>query len=123
PSRHAPVCYLVLTDTATPDPFPLALHDALPISLDATDEEPSMPSPTSTPEERSFDRELRELLEHAIAELPVEFRTVFVLRAVEQMPAIDVAECLDIPVQTVKTRFRSEERRVGKEGRSGGSQE
>src|SRR5690606_39282872 len=84
PSRHAPVCYLVLTDTATPDPFPLALHDALPISLDATDEEPSMPSPTSTPEERSFDRELRELLEHAIAELPVEFRTVFVLRAVEQ---------------------------------------
>ncbi|HLV67811.1 MAG TPA: RNA polymerase sigma factor [Polyangiaceae bacterium] len=91
----------------------IAIHEAISrvrrqkrvTPLDATDEEPSMPSPTSTPEERSFDRELRELLEHAIAELPVEFRTVFVLRAVEQMPAIDVAECLDIPVQTVKTRF------------------
>jgi RNA polymerase sigma-70 factor (ECF subfamily) len=58
-----------------------------------------------TPEQRVSDAELRAITEAAIDELPRDFRLVFVLRAVEQMSVADVAECLGVPAQTVKTRF------------------
>jgi len=59
----------------------------------------------STPEQRVSDAELRAITEAAIDALPRDFRLVFVLRAVEQMSVADVAECLGVPPQTVKTRF------------------
>lgn len=52
--------------------------------------------------------QIRKLLETAIAELPENFRTVFVLREVEGLTSEETAEVLDVPVATVKTRlFRS----------------
>ena len=51
------------------------------------------------------DRELGVILEEAIDALPEGFRTVFVLRAVEEMSTTETAECLDIPEDTVKTRL------------------
>ena len=49
-------------------------------------------------------RELRDVLESALAELPPHYRAVIVLRDVEGMSTTDVADSLGIPVGTVKTR-------------------
>lgn len=72
-----------------------------------TDEEPrAMSSDLSrTPEQLANDQQLRAVLEKAIDALPDDFRTVFVMRAVEQMTGVETAECLGIPEDTVKTRL------------------
>jgi RNA polymerase sigma-70 factor, ECF subfamily len=57
------------------------------------------------PDEAASSAEVRRLLEGAIARLGEPFRLVFVLRAVEQLPVADVAECLQLDEATVKTRY------------------
>lgn len=57
------------------------------------------------PERRAGDRELAKLLEEAIDELPDHYRTVFVLRAVEELSVAETAEALEIEEETVKTRL------------------
>ena len=55
--------------------------------------------------------QIRRLLEHAVAELPDPFRTVFVLREIEGLTSEETAAVLDLPVATVKTRlFRGRKR-------------
>jgi RNA polymerase sigma-70 factor (ECF subfamily) len=49
--------------------------------------------------------EVRRLLERRIDELPVTFRTVFVLREVEELSVEEVSACLEIPAATVRTRL------------------
>jgi RNA polymerase sigma-70 factor, ECF subfamily len=49
--------------------------------------------------------EIRNILEQRIDELPVAFRTVFVMREVEDMTVQETAECLSIPEATVRTRL------------------
>jgi RNA polymerase sigma-70 factor (ECF subfamily) len=49
--------------------------------------------------------QLRALIETRIDRLPDAFRTVFVLRAVDEMSVREVASALDIPEATVRTRF------------------
>jgi RNA polymerase sigma-70 factor (ECF subfamily) len=61
--------------------------------------------PPTSPEQKASDAEMRIVLERAIDELPHEFRSVFVLRAVEGMSGAETAECLGIPEETVKTRL------------------
>jgi RNA polymerase sigma-70 factor, ECF subfamily len=56
--------------------------------------------------------QLRRLLEHAVAELPDQFRAVFVLREIEGMSSEDTAEALGLPVATVKTRLFRGRRRL-----------
>jgi RNA polymerase sigma-70 factor, ECF subfamily len=58
-----------------------------------------------TPEQNAAAAELRPVLEAAIDALPVAFRTVFVMRAVEQLSTQETAEALEILPETVKTRF------------------
>jgi RNA polymerase sigma-70 factor (ECF subfamily) len=72
-------------------------------------EEDSMADPTAEPPDAAAMRgELRRLLERRIDELPAQFRTVFILRDVEEMTVEEAAECLDIPEATVRTRaFRA----------------
>ncbi|HEV7606449.1 MAG TPA: RNA polymerase sigma factor [Steroidobacteraceae bacterium] len=51
----------------------------------------------------------RALLEHAIDTLPENFRTVFMLRAVEGLDVRETAECLGVNSATVRTRlFRAQ---------------
>lgn len=57
------------------------------------------------PEQGAQRAETRRLLEKKIDALPDAFRTVFVLRAVEEMSVEEVAVALDIPEATVRTRF------------------
>jgi RNA polymerase sigma-70 factor, ECF subfamily len=49
--------------------------------------------------------EMRRLLERRIDELPVAYRTVFVMREVEDMSVEETARSLDIPSSTVRTRL------------------
>lgn len=49
--------------------------------------------------------QLRQLLEDAIAKLPDDFRSVFVLREIEGLSSAAVAEILALPEATVKTRL------------------
>lgn len=57
------------------------------------------------PEQQAYDRELRLVLERAIASLPDAYRSVFVLRVVEGMNTAEAAECLGLTPHTVKTRL------------------
>jgi RNA polymerase sigma-70 factor (ECF subfamily) len=91
----------------------IAVHEALArvrrgrrfSPLESHSEEPVMAAQTTSPEAQASDGEMRAALDRAIGELPEEFRTVFVLRAVEEMSGAETAECLGIPEETVKTRL------------------
>ena len=49
--------------------------------------------------------QVRGLLQDAIASLPVIYRSVFILRAVEEVSVEETAFCLGVSAETVKTRF------------------
>lgn len=57
------------------------------------------------PEGAAFGREVRLLLEAAVEALPESYRTVFVLRHVEELSTAEAAECLELSEETVKTRL------------------
>lgn len=57
------------------------------------------------PEREAYDRELKLVLERAIESLPQDYRSVFVLRIVEELSIAETAECLDLTIETVKTRL------------------
>jgi RNA polymerase sigma-70 factor, ECF subfamily len=58
-----------------------------------------------SPATRVLREEVRKMLERKIDELPLAFRTVFVMRDVEDMTVQETAECLSIPPATVRTRL------------------
>lgn len=58
-----------------------------------------------SPEDLAANQEVVRVLEPMVDALPDAFRAVFVLRAVEGMSAVESAECLGIPEETVRTRF------------------
>jgi len=57
------------------------------------------------PEQAALRAEARRLIEKKIDGLPETFRTVFILRAVEEMTVEETAACLEIPEATVRTRY------------------
>jgi RNA polymerase sigma-70 factor (ECF subfamily) len=60
---------------------------------------------TESPSSATLRAEIRRMLERRIDELPVAFRTVFVMRDVEDMTVAETADCLAIPAATVRTRL------------------
>jgi len=78
--------------------------DGVSVNHELTEESMNEAMPEQ-PEQSAVRAEMRRLLEKKIDELPDAFRTVFMLRAVEEMTAEEVATCLDIPEATVRTRF------------------
>ena len=58
-----------------------------------------------SPSDITLRAEVRRMIERRIDELPVAFRTVFVMREVEEMTVHETAECLGIPDATVRTRL------------------
>ena len=68
-------------------------------------EEPMDDDADRQPEGMAMRAELRHLLEASIDRLPEAFRTVFILRAVEEMSVEDVASALELPEATVRTRL------------------
>jgi RNA polymerase sigma-70 factor (ECF subfamily) len=73
-----------------------------------TEEETMADETTEQPEAGAMRAELRRLLERKIDALPEQFRTVFILREVEELSVEEAAECLNVPPGTVRTRaFRA----------------
>lgn len=92
--RRAKVHTIPLEDAMTsPDPkMQLALAD----------------SPGKGPEQTALRAQVRDLIEEQIDQLPDAYRTVFMLSAVEGLSAVDIAQALDLPAATVRTRaFRA----------------
>ena len=78
------------------------------VSPDQETEEKALAMPhadTERPDAALARAELRALLESRLDELPEAFRTVFVLRCVEELSVEETAECLNIPEATVRTRL------------------
>ena len=75
---------------------------------DAPELEDAMPAQTTdsdAPDATAHRHELRELLQAAIGELPPIYRSVFMLRAVEELSVQETAFCLGVSEDVVKTRF------------------
>jgi RNA polymerase sigma-70 factor (ECF subfamily) len=60
---------------------------------------------SASPSDITFRAEIRRILERRIDELPLAFRTVFVMRDVQDMSVQETAEALGIPEATVRTRL------------------
>jgi RNA polymerase sigma-70 factor, ECF subfamily len=58
-----------------------------------------------TPEQERLAHETRAILENAIDDLPEVYRSVFVMRTLEEMSTSETAQCLNISEETVKTRL------------------
>ena len=86
-------------------------REAMVIPLDSTGDQSdvamieNMESPDERPEAAAIRSETRALIERRIDALPDAFRTVFVLRALEELSVEETAASLDIPEATVRTRF------------------
>lgn len=66
------------------------------------------PSDSEPPDSAAARAEMRALIERKLDELPESFRTVFVLRSVEELSVEETAQCLDIAEATVRSRhFRA----------------
>jgi RNA polymerase sigma-70 factor (ECF subfamily) len=62
-------------------------------------------SSSPNPEQQAGSSEIRRLLELSIEELPQSYRTVFLLRDVEEMSTFETAEALEITEENVKIRL------------------
>jgi RNA polymerase sigma-70 factor (ECF subfamily) len=84
----------------------MQLHPgAEPADHDYSSEASMDPAVTDSPERGALRTETRRLLEKCIDDLPDSFRTVFVLRVLEEMSGEEVASALGIPEATVRSRF------------------
>jgi len=57
------------------------------------------------PEQQASNMEIRRVLEESVEKLPDAYRTIFVLRDVEEMSTTDTAHVLDISEENVKVRL------------------
>ena len=69
---------------------------------------------TDTPEAISISRELQEILERAIHALPDDLRTAIILRELDGMSYEEIAETMDCPVGTVRSRIFRARDAIGK---------
>ncbi len=69
---------------------------------------------TDTPEGVTLSNELREMVEKAIAALPEDLRTAIVLRELDGMSYEEIAETMECPVGTVRSRIFRARDAIGK---------
>ena len=82
----------------------VALHDQRRDALWASDRE-TFSEKMESPENATLREQLRRVLERKIDALPLDFRTVFMLREVQELSVEETAACLDIPEPTVRSRL------------------
>jgi RNA polymerase sigma-70 factor, ECF subfamily len=105
----------------------IAVHEALarirrslrfssPAAATSPDGDPmeSFAASTRNPEQQAANSELRQLLEQAISQLPESYRSVFMLRDVEEMSIDEVADILDLSQGSVKVRLHRARRALRK---------
>jgi RNA polymerase sigma factor (sigma-70 family) len=84
--------------------------NVVPIVALRDDQEADMmaPSNADAPDTAAERAQVRRLIERKLDELPAAFRTVFVLRCVEELTVEETAACLGLPDATVRSRhFRA----------------
>ncbi|WP_348267135.1 RNA polymerase sigma factor [Edaphobacter paludis] len=64
-----------------------------------------MPGTSSNPEYNASAAQLREFLEEAVLNLPESYRTVIMLRDIEELSTAETAEALDLTEENVKVRL------------------
>ena len=69
---------------------------------------------TDTPEGVTLSNELKETVERAIAALPEDLRTAIILRELEGMSYEEIAETMECPVGTVRSRIFRARDAIGK---------
>lgn len=62
-------------------------------------------SDTTLPEDEIESLELQETIQREITKLPEKYRSVIVLKYIEELSLNEISEILDIPLGTVKTRI------------------
>jgi RNA polymerase sigma-70 factor, ECF subfamily len=67
--------------------------------------ETTVPETSPDPEQRASNAELGQLLEQAVLDLPEQYRTVIMLRDVEELSTAETAAALDLTEQNVKVRL------------------
>lgn len=65
----------------------------------------NLESKTPSPEQEVLTHTMRIVLEAAVDKLPETYRSVFMLREVEEMSTAETAECLDLSQEAVKVRL------------------
>jgi RNA polymerase sigma-70 factor, ECF subfamily len=68
-------------------------------------EEPVDLEAPDTPEQLVSRAEIRRLLEQKIEDLPMAFRTVYILRDIDELSGAETAQCLSIAEATVRSRL------------------
>ena len=61
--------------------------------------------PSTDPEQSATGAQLREFLEQAVLDLPEQYRTVVMLRDIEELSTAETAEALDLTEENVKVRL------------------
>ena len=75
------------------------------VGVEALEEEPSMEAEDPGPETLLARSELLRMVEGLVDELPTLYRTVFVLREVQQLSTAEVADLLELSPEAVKQRL------------------
>jgi RNA polymerase sigma-70 factor (ECF subfamily) len=78
---------------------------ALQANAGSAEEPHDMDDSPDSPEHSTTSAEIRMLLEKKIEELPLAFRTVFMLREVDELSGAETAQCLLISEATVRSRL------------------
>jgi RNA polymerase sigma-70 factor (ECF subfamily) len=74
-------------------------------STDPDTQESMQDDPDQRPEQAAMRAQVRRLMEARIDRLPEAFRTVFMLRAVQELSVEEVSAALQLPEATVRTRY------------------
>ncbi|MEQ2529692.1 RNA polymerase sigma factor SigW [Robertmurraya yapensis] len=64
-----------------------------------------IPSDTRLPEDEVEKMELQDIIQREISNLPEKYRSVIVLKYIEELSLNEISEILDMPLGTVKTRI------------------
>jgi RNA polymerase sigma-70 factor (ECF subfamily) len=95
--------YRILRNTFLTSRTGLQATATVPLDLD-TDEE-QLPAVTATPESILLQRSDWQLVQEALAQLPVTYREILLLCEVEEMSYQEIAATLSIPMGTVMSRL------------------
>jgi RNA polymerase sigma-70 factor (ECF subfamily) len=75
------------------------------VPLDDEENENTLPAENATPESILIGAANREMVQHALGELPVHFREILLLCEVEEMSYQEISATLGIPAGTVMSRL------------------
>ncbi len=81
------------------------LERRMTVAIDSEEDGPELAVDTETPESILMDRFSSQLVQRAIAGLPVHYREALILCEVEEMSYREIAEILMIPIGTVMSRL------------------